>query len=512
MSVVFSGTVQGVFTQKAGNPAQILKIREGVDWINVYNQSQIAKLPQQLPSVGLQFYWQLGMAPGTGIEYMSGSASGPNIAASFFGTTTGTGSLGNDYAGTVAQRTAAGTGRLPFPRNGVSVPLVNGITRIDASSFNLASVGSYSVEWSVQTTEVGQWQIELNGLALDNTVLVDQNPTAGGHPMSGSFLITTSVANSVLAIINPTGNSTALTITPADGAETHANSPTLNIAFLGLSASAGFNMAWLTSGGFTLVTNTVNSFGPSVALTSISGANPPVVLVTPALLAGQLNNGDVVRIFNTVGAQQLGGLDFTIGAVTPGTIGTGTFSLAFMSAMAAATTGSYRRVPYDPYFYPPTRMISKILSSTLNGSNVAIVTLTVTHTFTVGQKIRFMIPTVTALAFGMPALNLVEATILAVGAADADGVLNTITVDVDVSAMGTFAWPLTINGSFTPAQVVPVGENTAQALLSGVNPFQDAENNIGYIGISLAGGANSPAGVAEDVIYWVAGKSFSGGL
>lgn len=263
------------------------------------------------------------------------------------------------------------------------------------------------------------------------------------------------------------------------------------------------NMVWLTSGGFTPIDTTVSTPGASVVLSAISNATPPVV--STASTAG-LNNGDIVRLYNVTGGQQLGGLDFTIGGIVANT----SFTLANMRAIVAATTGSYRRIPYDPYFYPPTRVISKIGASTLNGANVAIVTLTVTHAYTVGQKIRFKIPTVTNLAYGMPALNDVEATILAIGAADVDGVTNTITVDVDVTALGTFAWPLTANVPFTPAQIVPVGENTAQANLSGVNPFADAEVNQGFIGMRLAAGVNSPAGQNNDVIYWIAGKSFNG--
>jgi hypothetical protein len=336
MSVVFSGTNQGVFTS-TGN-AQILQIREGIDWIKVYNQTQIAA---GSASTGYEFYWQLGMAPGTGIEYQS-------------------------------------------------------------------NAGSTAV-----------------------------------------------------------------------------------------------NTVWLTSGGFTLINNTVNNPGALVALSAISNANPP--LVSTGSTAG-LNVGSVVRLFNVAGAQQLGGLDFTVGNITSNT----SFSLAFMRAIVAGTSGNYRIIPYDPYFYPPTRVISKIRTVVVNGANATQVTMTVTHNYTVGQAIRFLIPTVTSAAFGMPALNQVQANIIAINTADADGVTNTITVAYDSSALGTFAWPLTTNGAFTPAQIVPVGENTAQANLSNVNPFQDAENNLGFIGISLAAGVNSPAGQTNDVIYWVAGKSFNG--
>lgn len=268
------------------------------------------------------------------------------------------------------------------------------------------------------------------------------------------------------------------------------------------AGATAVNLIWLTTGGFTLVNNTINTPGASVALTSITNATPPVVATGST--AG-LSAGDVVRLFNVAGAQQLGGLDFTIGTIVANT----SFTLAFMRAIVAATTGTYRRIPYDPYFYPPTRVISKIRTVVVSGANATQVTMTVTHNYTVGQRVRFLIPTVTALAFGMPTLNQVEGSIIAINTADVNGVTNTITVDVDSSAMGTFAWPLTANGAFTPAQIVPVGENTATANAFGVNPYLDSEINQGFIGIQLAAGADSPAGQVGDVIYWVAGKSFN---
>ena len=72
-----------------------------------------------------------------------------------------------------------------------------------------------------------------------------------------------------------------------------------------------------------------------------------------------------------------------------------------------------------------------------------------------------------------------------------------------------FNFPLTSAPGFTPAQIVPIGANTAEGLALNANILADATINQGYLGILLQGGANSPAGVANDVIYWVAGKSFS---
>lgn len=251
--------------------------------------------------------------------------------------------------------------------------------------------------------------------------------------------------------------------------------------------------------GFYLVDSSVNQPGPSLALTGITGANPPVVNTANT---ASLNNGDVVRIFNTVGAQQLGGLDFTIDSIVAGV----SFELAYMAAIANANpgAGTFRRIPYDPLFYPRRRFITKISQAAQ-----AIVTLSVTHGYTVGQVVRFIVPVVTATAFGMSELNGLEGTIVAVGQADADGVTNTITVDIDTSGFTAFAFPLTTDPGFTPAQIVPVGDNTAESLLLNANILADATVNTGYIGIQLQAGTGSPAGAIGDVIYWVAGKSFS---
>lgn len=155
-----------------------------------------------------------------------GGAGAVSPFAMFFGLTAGTGMIGTDYAATIPVKTSAGTGRVPFPQNG---PLLGSISRIDSSSFLLPDIGTYEINFRVHTTEPGQLQLELNNVDVANTVAVNMNPTSGGHPIIGSFFITTTSVNSTLAVINPTGNSTALTITPANGAETHANSQSITI-------------------------------------------------------------------------------------------------------------------------------------------------------------------------------------------------------------------------------------------------------------------------------------------
>lgn len=251
--------------------------------------------------------------------------------------------------------------------------------------------------------------------------------------------------------------------------------------------------------GFYLVDNTVNIPGPSLALTGITAGGPPSVMTANT---SSLNEFDIVRVFSTVGARQLAGLDFTIANITPST----SFQLVYMPAIVSANpgAGTFRRIPYDPYFYPSTRYITKISQATQ-----AIVTLSVLHEYEVGQTVRFIVPTITASTYGMTELDGIQATIVAIDEADVDGSENTITIDVDTTGFTAFAFPLTTTPGFTPAQVVPVGENTAVALRENTNILSGATRNDGFFGLQLRGGVASPAGDTGDLIYWVAGKSFS---
>lgn len=255
------------------------------------------------------------------------------------------------------------------------------------------------------------------------------------------------------------------------------------------NSTDALNLVTLTSGGFTLVDSSVNA--PSAinaTVTAISTASTPVV---SASSTANLVAGSVVRFINVSGAQQLGGLDFTIASVNANT----SFTLPYMAQLGGAgTTGSFRIIPFDPMYYPTRRYITAITAA-----NPAVVTLSVTHGYTVGQKVRLVVPS----AYGMIEMNNLIATITAISTT-----YNTITLDIDSSAFTTFAFPASAATPFSPAMVVPVGE-AANSAVSDPNLLDDATINNGYIGIILAGGAQSPAGSNSDVIYWVAGKSFN---
>ena len=151
--------------------------------------------------------------------------SGLHAYAMFYGLTAGTGMSGTDYAATVAVGAA-----VPFPQNG---PALGGIAALSNTTFKIPAIGTYEVIFHVHTTEPGQLQLSVdNGadfVVAHECTGENMNPTAGGHSIVGNCIITTTAINAVVKVINPTGNSTALTITPADALSTHANSQTLTI-------------------------------------------------------------------------------------------------------------------------------------------------------------------------------------------------------------------------------------------------------------------------------------------
>lgn len=250
------------------------------------------------------------------------------------------------------------------------------------------------------------------------------------------------------------------------------------------TAAAGIGAGAI--GGFTLVDSSTQSTGAATALTAISTAATPRVTVASTAL---LTTGDVVRLNTIAGAPQLGGIDFTITVIDATH-----FDLANMAQLTVAgTTGFYRKLNFPSLYYPRRRFITKITQATS-----AVVTTSVDHGYTVGQEIRFNVPSV----YAMTQMDGLSGTVTAVTA-------GTFTVDIDSSAFTAFAFPLAAIVPFSPAESIPFGEDTAQALSSAVDILGDATINQGYIGMVLGGGAASPGGANADVMYWVAGKSFN---
>lgn len=65
------GTIlsQGTFTVGATVVNQIVQIPSNADWMKVYNYTQFGNIGTPGTDTGIEFYWQRGMAPGTGIVF-----------------------------------------------------------------------------------------------------------------------------------------------------------------------------------------------------------------------------------------------------------------------------------------------------------------------------------------------------------------------------------------------------------------------------------------------------------
>ena len=237
-------------------------------------------------------------------------------------------------------------------------------------------------------------------------------------------------------------------------------------AIRGTKTNGSDVIAWdsIATLGFTRIADSGNTTpGALVVQTATSNANPSVVLT-----AGVVAVGDIVRIIDNTGAQQITNIDWTVTAINAGV----SFSLGYVGGApgSAGTGGFYRRIPFDSMYYPRNRTITAITAATS-----AVITMSVTHGFTVGQRVKILVPA----AWGMIQMNNQYATITAINTTN-----NTITVNIDSSAYTAFAYPtsaVALQG-VTQAQVVPVGE-------AATSPYQnlldDATRNTSFRGINV---------------------------
>jgi len=286
------------------------------------------------------------------------------------------------------------------------------------------------------------------------------------------------------------------------------------------NGTAVMNGDTLVGGGFTLLNTAENNPLAAVATTASTNAAQPVV--STANTAG-LITGSVVRLSDIAAVPNILGFDFEIDTVVANTSFRMRYALAGAPG-AVGGAGSYRVVPFDPIYYPRNRYIVNITQAAS-----AVIRLSVTHNFTVGQDVRIIVPE----EFGMTEMNNRLGTITAVSTAN-----NTITVNIDSTAFTAFNWPTIASWPFNWAQVVPVGEDSATslssilaqapldvngALVNGANTglLADATVNTAFLGMTLGTGGNGtqsgaaivgPAGRNADVMYWIIGKSEFGGL
>jgi hypothetical protein len=330
------------------------------------------------------------------------------------------------------------------------------------------------------------------------------------------------------------------------------------------ATSAVLSEDTLVSGGFTLYDPSTSQSGSlnngSTGISGMTAANPAVATVGST--AG-MSSGVVVRLTSLNNNQSAyNSLDFTVGI---GALTATTFSVDYLNALNStpATSGNFRVIGYpittpqglgiittDGVFYPRRRYITNISAATS-----AVITLSVQHNYTVGQEIRLSLPGGSAIwgdfanldNYSQPNPSTSPDSYIITAVDTALGVgHNTITINANTNgfkvattnvgfAGGTSWFPVftTPLSAFTPAQVVPFGEDTATALAQSpqLSSLGDAVQNVGFLGMVLGGGGNGtalttpivgPAGsgttsnagviTAPDTLYWLAGKSTYGGL
>ena len=102
-----------------------------------------------------------------------------------------------------------------FPENGYAS---GNIFAASPSTFILGSIGTYNVTFQVSINEPGQLALTLNsglGPILVANSMVGR--ATGTSQIIGTCIIRTTVIDTILSVINPPNNSTALTITPLAG-------------------------------------------------------------------------------------------------------------------------------------------------------------------------------------------------------------------------------------------------------------------------------------------------------
>jgi len=126
-----------------------------------------------------------------------------------------------DNAATVAVGSA-----VEFPQDG---PASGTIVRTSATQFQLPTIGTYRVFFQVSVDEAGQLMLDLD--SGGGPVLLPESVAGratGTSQIVGECLVTTTVVDSILRVINPPGNAAALTVTPLAGG-THSVSAHLVI-------------------------------------------------------------------------------------------------------------------------------------------------------------------------------------------------------------------------------------------------------------------------------------------
>lgn len=262
-----------------------------------------------------------------------------------------------------------------------------------------------------------------------------------------------------------------------------------------VKTTADLTSAFSAGTGFTYVsTAPVIEAQSANAITAITAASPAVVSQT-----NTYSDGDILQFYNTTGMLQIAGMNFQISSVSGA--GYSLIGLRAAGFAAPATAGYTRRISKYAAVEPQFLYVTEITQAT---SAVVRTSVDPTQYYVVGMKVHFSVP----YSFGMYQMNQLTGTITALSSAN-----YTMTVDIDSSAFSAFAFPASSSSPTAQlfATVAPAGASTKYNPVTNVQTGYDFQYQPFRTGeftpyMYLAGGAQSPAGAASDVINWVAYK------
>lgn len=261
-----------------------------------------------------------------------------------------------------------------------------------------------------------------------------------------------------------------------------------------------------TSGGFSFIDQTNLPTFAKVAITAVNGTT----FVASTSDTSGLNVGDLVRLINVTGAQQISGSNLyqitAISANTSITLGYAASAVGAGLTVVSGTTGFYQKV-YPNQFLPNTLPVAYITRAAQ-----ATVYFFRQNPYTPGELVDFQIPA----SYGMTQLsNLTKnsgsgpfssnpsgaARVLSV---TNSATVSSITIDVDTTGFTAFQFPTSaaFAGGPSPAVCMPAGSGvvplngsaTIPASPPGTNLMDAFDNRSQYImniGTSAVGVANA---------------------
>lgn len=272
-----------------------------------------------------------------------------------------------------------------------------------------------------------------------------------------------------------------------------------------------------------------NTSGTTNGFTYINGAYPPTYSALAATAindstfvvsmsnTGNISVGDVVRVINPVGMQQIGGQTFQVTAVTANTSITLGYLASAVSAgltISASATGASILKLIPKMYYPRLRNVLYITQA-----NQAVVYFGQPNDFTPGELVDFNIPVpygMTQLSFltgkagGYPGVFPGAARVLSV---TNSATVSSITINVNTTGFTPFVYPASANvaGGASPATCFPAGSGVVPLNGSPFVPVSPPGTNLldafdnrtqNYMNIGT-----SAVGIASAVMQWFAFKA-----